>query len=147
MITDDLRNIAADKGWEFSIGNRTTLNLREKIDTIGSGIALFVEPPKISHKYNQYGAVEQTTYKGNLLLLVLSDFDDGTDGAVQQDGGVDYIETKWENNVRPLVDEVRSLFQQITCDGGEIVQIDTEPFFNLFDWNADGLLVGYQIRV
>lgn len=129
-----LENIATAKGWKFQYARRDFQNLWDAsgfvADTIeGYGndeTVMFVDP--IKRGENDDG----TNYTGSFFVLTRSNHD-----KKYKDRTTLFID--------PLIAELKSIRQGLKCNYDITTWASTEVI-NVFDLNADGLLINYQVK-
>ena len=141
-IVERFREYCTTLGWKFSHGNKANLNLIISNSIVGEINVLFDEPTD-GNGNNPNGAELDTTYTGELMILVNSNLDnvyDNQKGQHPDDG-------KYRKNIAPLkYTELPKLKKLINCSDDLILtSITSKGVTNLFDRNMDGVFVTYSI--
>lgn len=134
-VKNKLKDIATANGWRFVYARRDYQNLIDATQFISDQIAnsgqgetvLFLDP--LVRRSNDLGI----TYSGNFMVLTVSDFDDS-------------YEDRMTNYIEPLIDKVMNKMKhQLRCNF-DIEQWQSIEVINVFDFNADGLSVSFNLR-
>lgn len=127
-----LKNIAEDNNWVFEYSRSDYQNLYDEMTN--DEVHLFVDPITTDSNFSESGFQEKT-YSGKMMILVGSDIDE------------DY-QTKYDENIKPLIDgALQILIDTLVCADAEINQFKTTEVINLFDFNLDGILINYNIKL
>ncbi len=130
-----LNNYASDKGWRFIYARRDYQNLTDATNFIadsleGFGVGetmLFCDP------IVREGNGNSITYSGSFMILTKSDLDDDYDSRKQK-----YID--------PLIDVVFSKMRNSFICDFDIDKWKSIELINQFDWNADGLMITFNVK-
>lgn len=72
-------------------------------------------------------------YSGYFMVLTKSNLDETYD-------------EKYSLYIEPLLEIIhRTVYNSLNCDF-DVIQLESTEVINMFDWNADGLLVTYQLK-
>lgn len=134
-IKDALENIATSNGWGFEYARRDYQNLidatnfvADAIEGYGVGETILVLDPA-----QRSGKANNVVYAGNFMVLTKSDLNDTYEG-------------KFEKYIQPLIDIVHgSMEQKLNCDF-DVNQWKSIEVINVFDFNADGLSVSFNLK-
>lgn len=135
-LKNKLEAIAEDYGWKFVYARRDYHNLfdvsqfiSDEMEDAGNGeTVLFLDP--IVRSPESIGM----RYSGNFMVLTSNDFDG------------EYEKDKWETIISPLLQKLRSeVYKDIICDF-DINDWTLIEVINMFDFNADGVSVRYNLR-
>lgn len=134
-VIDALKNFATAKGWKFIHARRDYQNLTSVSDFIfseteqfGDGETfMFVDPVKRDPRK------DGIDYSGNFLILTNSDLDKSYD-------------QKYNDYIKPLLPIVNDeLYKTLNCTY-DVNKLSTLEAINLFDFNADGLSVSFNLK-
>ena len=130
-----LKELALANGWRFKYARRDYANLidatafisDEMRDTGAGETVLFLDP--VVRKSEDIGM----RYTGNFMVLVSSDLDDDYD-------------TRTEKYIDPLITKVmKEMKQKLRCTY-DIDEWRSIEVINVFDFNADGLSVSFNLK-
>lgn len=133
---------AQDKGMLFDYGTKATLNLLGGTSNLAidlTKIYLLLERRKGTAQKNNFGNIEGVTYTGYFFIVVNSDFDLINFASPN--------ESKYVNNIEPLLDVYKSFFSYFSCKDIVINSLEFQDVTDIFDQNMDGLLVNYSIFI
>lgn len=135
MLKDKLKTLALSQGWKFVNARRDYQNLIDATNFVADEVegysvgetVLFLDP--VIRKTEKDGM----RFTGNFMVLTKSDFDD------------DY-ESRQIKYIDPLVEVVmKSMFNKLRCDfdvdGWQAIEV-----INVFDFNADGLSISFNLK-
>lgn len=134
-IVDVLKNYALGSGWKFVYARRDYQNLIGATDFVADAIEGFGigESALILDPVNRKSTESGIECSGNFLVLTKSDLDD------------DY-ESRFDKYIKPLIHLLLiELKNSLVCNFDVNTWNSTEVI-NMFDWNADGLLISYSVR-
>jgi hypothetical protein len=164
---------AANLGWTFSYGNKANQNLLQS-DLIADKIYLLLDPVRRVRSFSEFGGTGITTFTGNFLLLIKSTIDQmyyGDQGGevykdmyekrVVEDGGtlnsISCVNSlfptitnrgKYKENIKPLLQtEIVKLENLLNCEDYRINEWAIVDIIDIFDFNADGIVVTYNISI
>ncbi|SOC79834.1 hypothetical protein SAMN06296241_1371 [Salinimicrobium sediminis] len=133
-VNQKLKDIATGYGWRFKAARRDYQNLIDATTFISDALVdagngetvLFLDP--VVRKSEDLGI----RYTGNFMVLTASDFDG------------DY-EEKYEKFIQPLIQKVMvEMKQKLRCDY-DVEFWQSIEVVNVFDFNADGLSVSFNL--
>ena len=120
--------------WSFTYGNKANQNLLES-DLIVDRVYLLLDPVTRAKEKTEFGSTTSITFSGDFLLLVKSDLDDVYDN-------------KYNDNIKPLlVTHLQLLEDLIDCSDYEITNWSIKDTINVNDFNGDGVIVTYSIKI
>lgn len=120
--------------WSFTYGNKANQNLLES-DLVVDKIYLLLDPVTRVKEKTEFGGTASITFNGDFLLLVKSDLDD-------------IYSNKYEDNIKPLlVNSLQLLEDVIDCSDYEILTWTIRDTINVNDFNGDGVIVTYSIKI
>lgn len=133
---------SARKGYEFDYGTKASLNLLGGTNPILdiNKIYLLLERRKGTSKSNNIGTLEGVNYTGYFFLCKHSDLD--LDNFYS-----DNSNSKYKDNIEPLLIAYESLFNFFGCTNIEINSLEFQDVTDILDQNMDGLLINYNIFV
>lgn len=136
-----LQSLAENLGMVFSYGRRDHLNLLS-FDQEDNDIRFLLFPLKVRSVFSSdSGSVNRTTWIGSFMVLQRSDLDSFYN---EQKGNSS--EGKYEKHIEPIKTALDTLLNQLICNQDYIVQNwDMDEVINLFDMNADGIMVTFTI--
>ncbi|TYP71494.1 hypothetical protein [Aquimarina intermedia] len=135
-VKDKLESVAISYGWNFVHARRDYQNLIDSTQFFADSIEgyevgetfLFLDPIVRS------GESEGLRYQGNFMVLTKSDLDDTYEG-------------KHAKYVKPLIDIVMNeIKNKMRCEFPEITTWRSIEVINVFDFNADGLSVSFNLK-
>lgn len=136
MLKEKIEAMAISNGWQFVYARRDYQNLTDVLDFVddameGYGVGetfLFMDPIKYDGS-----KTDGITYSGTFMVLTKSDLDD------------DY-ESKYIKYVEPLKTNLLGSFKnQLRCDFS-VNAWGAIEVINVFDLNADGLNITYNLK-
>ena len=133
---------ATDKSYEFDYGTKASLNLLGGTNPIEdiSKIYLLLERRKGTSKQGSIGSLEGVNYTGYFFLCKHSDLD-------LDNFNSDNTNSKYKDNIEPLLNAYKSLFNYFGCTEIEINSFEFQDVTDILDQNMDGLLINYNIFV
>lgn len=143
MAVDAIKKVATDNNWTFSYGSQPWQNLADHRKDLKRTIKerqihcmLYNCDP--TFVYGKHGGKidSETTYSGYLIIGVVSDFNDPS------------YNHKWENNIKPLLENQVETFLSSISGCGYILKgsQSIKEVSNLMDNNFDGLSIQYTLK-
>lgn len=130
---DKFKEIAEVNEWKFFYARRDFLNL-EADEGEEEKIHLMVDPIVIQNQFDEYGSPDSKLYSGHFMILMSSQFDDGS------------YEDRYNKYIKPLVEQAeRELMEGFSCSDFTLTFWQSVEIINAFDFNYDGLIINYQI--
>ena len=135
-VKDKFESVAISYGWEFVHARRDYQNLIDATNFIADELegysigetVLFLDP------VTRNGESDGIRYQGNFMVLTKSDLDDSYD-------------QKYEKYIEPIIPIVLENFKnKIRCEFPEITSWKSIEVVNVFDFNADGLSVSFNVK-
>lgn len=135
-VKDKLEQLATSYGWRFVHARRDYQNLTDALAFVtdeieGYGVGetiLFLDP--VIRDFTESDGVK---YSGNFMILTKSDLD------------MSY-EEKQEKYINPLVEVVQDKLRSNLSCSYKINQFRTIEVINVFDINADGLSIQFNLK-
>lgn len=135
-IKDKLESLATSYGWRFVHARRDYANLTQALSFVedeaqkyGVGETILFLDPVVRDGSKTDGIV----YSGNFMVLTISDLD-GT------------YDNKYKDMIKPITDIVLvSMVNQLRCSY-TVNQWRAIEVINVFDINADGLSVNFNLK-
>lgn len=129
-----LENIATAKSWAFVYARRDFQNLFDAsnfvVDAVeGFGVdetVMFVDPIK------RATTPEGVNYTGAFMIVTRANHDKP-------------YEERYTLFIEPLLAEIKSIYNGLKC-ANDVITWNTTEVINIFDLNADGLLINYQVN-
>ena len=88
---------------------------------------MFIDPIK---RKNRKSNID---YAGYFMVLTRSNHDESYD-------------ERFAKHIEPLINLIHTtIFNSLNCEF-DVLQLETTEVINVFDWNADGLLVNYNLK-
>lgn len=139
MLTQHLREIAANNGWHFEYGRSDFHNLYAA-DT-DKEFHFFLDPVQIRSAFSKTGARQHDNYTGRFMLLKQSHLQELYDNTNPESLG------KYQKNIQPVLQEMLpKIYEELNCLGYEIIEWNCTEVINLFDFNADGVLIQFNLK-
>lgn len=136
MITD-LKNIAIQNNWHFEYGRADFHNLYDAESK--AAVHVFLDPVQTRQAFSPLGAKLSDTYSGRFMLLQQSHPDE----AYHNNTGTG----RYEKTIKPLVEQTLPVIQdRLACLDYEILEWNTTEVINMFDFNADGVIVQFSLK-
>ena len=140
-LVEILEQHSATLGWIFSYGNKANQNLIQG-DLTPEKIYLILDPVKRKRAFSEFGGTGDTTFTGSFLLLRASTIDQMYYEGQGTEAG------KYKENIKPLLEtEVVRLEDILNCAEYKINDWSIVDVVDVFDFNADGIVVTYNISV
>jgi len=134
-ISDVFEAFATSKGWGYEYARRDYQNMIDATDFVadaiegyGVGETMMIVDPVIRVSEKQ-----GISYRGSFMVLTKSDLDD------------DYTSRKTKY-IDPLLDILlKEMRSKLICDY-DVNQWEAIELINMLDWNADGLLITFNLK-
>lgn len=133
--------ICQDRGYYFDYGRRDFQNLYDLANEKGKFL-FFLDPVRQDEYFSEMGNNTETIYSGYFMLLLNSDFDREYDSQKESDKG----NGKYEKYIKPCREELAKIIDTFNCNDLEVSEWSITEVINVFDVNADGVLVRYSIK-
>jgi hypothetical protein len=136
-----LSDYCTQNGWLFSYGNASNRNLLSS-DTAAGQIYVLLDPVRRSVSSSEYGGDGNYTFQGSFMMVVKSDRDQ------QYHNQKDQLSStgKYEQNIKPLLDDADSFKKEVDCSNLDIGQWDIIDLVDVLDVNLDGILISYRVE-
>lgn len=132
---------STDLGWTFSYGNKANQNLIQG-DLVADKVYFLLDPVKRRRAFSEYGGTGDTAFSGSFLLLRASTIDQ------QYYEGQGTEKGKYKENIKPLLQtEIVKLEDVLNCEDYKINEWSIIDVVDVFDFNADGIIVTYNISI
>ena len=131
-----LKALAAANGWVFDYGRSDFQNLFEAAEQKAVS-HIFLDPVGVLDVDNDAGVTEQKIYSGSFMILYSSNIDELS------------YDARYQNYIKPIVSgDLRTINNAIRCTyEGSIESWDIAEVINMFDYNLDGVICTYKIRL
>lgn len=134
-LSNHLKSYATSKNWRYEYARRDYQNLIDATDFVADAIEgygvgetiMIVDPIRRSSENSGI------SYRGSFMVLTKSDLDD------------DYASRKTKY-IDPLLDIILKEMKGFLLCNFDINQWEAIELINMLDWNADGLLVTYNLK-
>lgn len=141
-LVEIIENHCTNLNWYFSYGNKSNQNLLQS-DRVEGQVYLLLDPITREKAKGEYGGSGVITFSGQFLLVVKSNLDN----VYHNQKGVEKINGKYEQNIKPLLTSLELLEDEIDCSNYNIDSWQIIDVVNALDVNTDGLLVTFKISV
>ena len=134
-LSNHLENYATSKGWGYEYARRDYQNLIDATDFVADAIEGYGigETMMIVDPIVRGGETDNITYKGSLMILTKSDLDD------------DYSSRKTKY-IDPLLEiAFNEMKHPLQCNF-DINKWEVIELINMLDWNADGIMITYNLK-
>mgnify|MGYP003670900834 CR=1 FL=1 len=132
---------ATNLGWTFSYGNKANQNLIQG-DLVTDKIYLLLDPVKRTRVFSEFGGTGTTSFSGSFLLLKKSTIDQQYYEGQGTEAG------KYKENIKPLLQtEIPKLENVLNCEDYKVNEWSIVDVVDIFDFNADGIIVTYNISI
>ena len=140
-LVEVLEQQATTLGWTFSYGNKANQNLMES-DLVADRIYLLLDPVRRLRAFSEFGGTGTSTFTGSFLLLVKSTIDQEYYEGQGTEAG------KYKENIKPLLQtEIPKLEDVLNCDAYQINEWSIVDVVDILDFNADGIIVTFNISI
>lgn len=135
-IKNFLENFATTKSWRFTHARRDYQNLHDVLAFVGDEVegfednetCIFLDPVTRSKS-----STDSIVYTGNFMVLTKSNFD------------MTYKD-RFDTYIKPALDIINDeLYNALRCEF-DINQWSTVEVINMFDFNADGVNVQFNLK-
>jgi hypothetical protein len=140
-LVEILEQHSATLNWIFSYGNKANQNLMQAT-LVPNKIYLILDPVKRKRAFSEFGGTGDTTFTGSFLLLRASTIDQMYYEGQGTERG------KYKENIRGILGfYLESLEAILNCGDLKINDWSIVDIVDVFDFNADGVVVTYNISV
>lgn len=131
-----LKSICEVNEFPFVYARRDYANLYDEVEKPNVPY-IFLDPIVREDRSNDMGVTESVIYSGHFMLVMSSDIDEQS------------YNYRYQTYIKPLIAEaIGKIKDGIRCGAGVTFnQWRTTEVINLFDYNFDGLIVGYNISI
>lgn len=134
-LSNHLENYATSKNWKYVYARRDYQNLIDATDFVADAIEGYGvgETIMLVDPIRRGGETDNITYKGSFMVLTKSDLDD------------DY-ESRKSKYIDPLLEVLLKEMKNVLICEFDINQWEAIELINMLDWNADGLLITFNLK-
>lgn len=134
-LSNHLENYATSQGWRYEYARRDYQNLIDATDFVADAIEGYGvgETIMIVDPIRRASENSSASYRGSFMVLTKSDLDD------------DYASRKTKY-IDPLLDVILKDMKGLMLCNFDINQWEAIELINMLDWNADGLMVTFNLR-